>query len=64
MENCERPLKEPDKDKRGRLLQAHIYEHCFFMVWPVMSGFDLWHVLFCTLSFRADGDHSANCGCK
>ena len=65
MENSECPLKSPDKGKGGTLLQAHtLIFVVVFMGWPLMYATDLWFVLLCTLSFRADLGHSANSACK
>lgn len=52
MENCECPLTRPDKDTLISIV--------VFMGWPFMYGTDLWLVLLCALSFRADLGHGAS----
>lgn len=63
MENSECPPTRPDKDEGGHCKHTLI-SIVSFMGWPFMYGADLWLVLLCTVSFRADLGHSANSAYK
>lgn len=57
------PPTRPDKDEGGHCKHTLI-SIVSFMGWPFMYGTDLWLVLLCTVSLRADLGHSANSACK
>lgn len=48
------------RTREARCCKYTLISIVIFMGWPLMYGTDLWLVLLCTLSFRADLGHGAN----